>query len=53
MLEQKVVSRGDRLGEAGFDAEAADRWRGSLSTLETTVLGWLLGGRIREMGYQP
>ena len=51
MLEQKVVSRGDRLGEAGFDAEAADRWRGSLSALETRSLGWLLGRRIEEMGY--
>lgn len=51
MLEQKVVSRGDRLGDTGFDAGAADRWRMSTSAGEARWLGWLLGRRIEEMGY--
>lgn len=51
MLEQKVVSRGDRLGEAGFDAGAADRWRASITPGEARWLGRLLGRRIEEMGY--
>lgn len=51
MLEQEVVSRGDRLGEAGFDAGAADRWRTSVTAGEARWLGWLLGRRIEEMGY--
>lgn len=52
MLKQKVVSRGDRLGEPGFDAGAADRWRNSISAGEATWLGRLLGRRIEEMGYR-
>jgi hypothetical protein len=51
MLEQKVVSRGDRRGEAGFDTGAADRWRASITPGEARWLGWLLGRRIAEMGY--
>ncbi|HYO42215.1 MAG TPA: sulfotransferase [Candidatus Limnocylindrales bacterium] len=51
MFEQKVVSRGDRLGEEGFDAGAADRWRTSISPGEVRWLGRLLGRRIEEMGY--
>jgi hypothetical protein len=51
MLEQKVVSKGDRLGEAGFDAAAADRWRASITPGEMRWLGRLLGRRIEEMGY--
>jgi hypothetical protein len=51
MLEQKVVSLGDRLGEAGFDAGAADRWRESISAADARWLAILLGRRIEEMGY--
>ncbi len=51
MLQQKVVSRGDRLGETGFDAAAADRWRDSISPGEVRSIGWLLGRRIEQMGY--
>lgn len=51
MLEQKVVSRGDRLGETGFDAGAADRWRASITVGEARWLAWLLGRRIEELGY--
>ena len=53
MLEQKVVSKGDRLGEIGFDADAAERWRMSITAGEARWLGRLLGRRIREMGYSP
>jgi hypothetical protein len=51
MLRQKVVSRGQRLGEAGFDAGAADRWRTSIRERDARALTWLLGRRISEMGY--
>jgi hypothetical protein len=51
MLDQKVVSKGDRLGDAGFDAGAADRWRASISTADARWLAILLGRRIEEMGY--
>ena len=51
MLRQKVVSQGHRLGEAGFDAGAADRWRASITPGELRCLDWLLGSRIEEMGY--
>lgn len=51
MLEQEVVSKGGRLGETGFDAAAADRWRGSITPGERRWLGRLLGRRIEEMGY--
>lgn len=52
MLKQRVVSRGERLGETGFDAGAADRWRVAVTPGEARWLGWLLGRRIEEMGYQ-
>jgi hypothetical protein len=51
MYKQKVVSKGDRLGEAGFDEGAADRWRASITPGELRWLGRLLGRRIAEMGY--
>lgn len=51
MLRQKVVSRGDHLGEAGFDAGAADRWRRSIAPGDARWLERLLGRRIEEMGY--
>jgi len=53
MLRQKVVSRGSRLGESGFDAGAADRWRASIGATEHRWLRRLLGRRIVAMGYPP
>jgi omega-hydroxy-beta-dihydromenaquinone-9 sulfotransferase len=52
MLEQKVTSRGARVGEVGFDAAAADRWREKITHPACRALGWLLGRRIEEMGYR-
>jgi hypothetical protein len=51
MLAQKVVSVGDRLGDSGFDAGAAERWRASITDGEARWLRWLLGRRIEELGY--
>jgi hypothetical protein len=51
MLEQKVVSRGDRLGEPGFDAGAADRWRERISPRQAAWLRRLLGRRLEQLGY--
>lgn len=52
MLEQKVTSKGARVGTAGFDAGAADRWRGHLDPGAETAIERLLGRRLAEMGYQ-
>ncbi len=51
MLEQEVVSQGDRQGEAGFDAGAADRWRSQVTAGEIRWIARLLGARLDEMGY--
>lgn len=51
MLDQKVVSKGARVGEGGFDAAAADRWQASIRPGDVRWLGRLLGRRIEEMGY--
>jgi hypothetical protein len=51
MLDQKVVSKGSRVGQAGFDADAADRWRVTIRPGAVRWLGRLLGRRIEEMGY--
>jgi hypothetical protein len=53
MLEQKVTSRGALVGTAGFDAAAADRWRGRIDPGAQTALQLLLGRRLPEMGYSP
>lgn len=52
MLEQKVTSRGAALGEAGFDAAAADRWRDIITPRARRALERLLGRRLVEMGYR-
>jgi hypothetical protein len=52
MLEQKVTSRGARVGEAGFDAAAADRWRETIDPGARSAIELLLGRRLAEMGYQ-
>jgi hypothetical protein len=52
MLEQKVTSRGANVGQAGFDAGAADRWRSAISHRARWTIERLLGARLREMGYR-
>ncbi len=51
MLQQKVTSRGARVGEAGFDADAAGRWRGQIGAGAKSAIELLLGQRLAEMGY--
>jgi hypothetical protein len=51
MLEQRVTSKGARVGELGFDAEAAVRWRSHLDRGTLRSLQRLLGRRLPEMGY--
>lgn len=51
MLEQKVTSRGARVGAAGFDADAADRWRADIDPGARSAVEVLLGRRLAEMGY--
>lgn len=52
MLEQKVTSKGAHVGEAGFDAGAAQRWRQRIGVSAKGALQSLLGGRLEEMGYE-
>jgi hypothetical protein len=52
MLDQRVTSMGARVGEAGFDARAADRWRSRIGTRAKRTIEVLLGRRLREMGYE-
>ncbi len=51
MLEQKVTSKGARVGAAGFDADAADRWRSHIDAGSKSAIERLLGRRLSEMGY--
>jgi len=51
MLEQRVTSKGARVGEAGFDAGAADRWRARIDPGARSAIQLLLGRRLEEMGY--
>jgi hypothetical protein len=52
MLEQKVTSKGARVGSAGFDAGAADRWRSHIDGGAQAAIELLLGRRLHEMGYE-
>ena len=51
MLEQKVTSKGARVGSSGFDAGAAERWRDHIDPGAQAAMGLLLGRRLAEMGY--
>jgi len=51
MLEQRVTSRGAMVGELGFDAAAADRWRSEIGPLAKWAIDSLLGRRLAELGY--
>ncbi len=52
MLEQKVTSKGARVGSAGFDAGAAERWRDDIDPGAQAAIERLLGRRLTEMGYE-
>lgn len=52
MLEQKVTSKGARVGSAGFDAGAAERWREHIDGGAKAAIERLLGRRLAEMGYE-
>jgi hypothetical protein len=51
LLQQKVVSRGSRAGQPGFDDGAADRWRSAVGPRSERWLRLLLGRRFEELGY--
>ncbi len=51
VLQQKVVSKGSQVGQAGFDAGAADRWRKDISPRADHWLRGRLGRGMRETGY--
>lgn len=51
MFKQVVVSRGHALGAAGFDAGAADRWRGEIGPIGRHWFGAWLGTPMRRLGY--
>jgi Sulfotransferase family len=51
IARQKVVSQGARLGEAGIDADAADRWRATIPGWADLVLSSFLGPSLRAFGY--
>ena len=52
MLEQKVTSKGARVGSVGFDAGASDRWREHIGAGAKSANEKLLGRRLVEMGYE-
>ncbi|CAN5826123.1 sulfotransferase [soil metagenome] len=51
VTDVKVVSRGFMLGEAGFDAGAADRWQEQIHPVADRALRLLLGRSMRRLGY--
>jgi len=51
MLEQVVISRGFRSGQAGFDGQAATRWKGYIDPwINTWFLFWFRK-YLKEFGY--
>lgn len=53
MLDQVVVSWGQRLGERGIDRGAADRWRTNIGPIAERWLRAWFGGTLRSLGYRP
>lgn len=51
MLEQVVVSQGFGLGQAGFDARAADRWRDYISPWINAWFRFWFRGPLKQFGY--
>jgi hypothetical protein len=53
MLDQHVVSRGFTVGRAGFDPDAAERWRTTIGPVARAVLTAVLRPGLRATGYEP
>jgi hypothetical protein len=53
MLEQDVVSWGQRLGQRGIDRGAAERWRDSIGPFPERWLRFWFGSRMRVLEYRP
>jgi hypothetical protein len=53
MLDQAVVSWGQRLGERGIDRGAANRWQHSIGPLADRWLRLWFGSSLRALGYRP
>jgi hypothetical protein len=51
MLEQKVVSRGFQLGQAGFDAQAATRWKEHIDPWINNWFSFWFRKHLKEFGY--
>jgi hypothetical protein len=52
MLQRTVTSKGAMQCMAGFDAGAADRWRGSIGGPSLRLMEGTLGRRMRALGYR-
>jgi hypothetical protein len=52
MLEQVVVSYGQSVGDAGFDAAAAERWRSQIGPVASAWFRLWLGRDIDAFGYR-
>lgn len=51
MLNQKVVSRGFSVGQVGFDADAADRWRSRIHPWANAWFSFLFRKQLMELGF--
>jgi hypothetical protein len=51
VLQQKVVSKGAKVGAPGFDEEAAERWRDEVSPRAERWIVGRLGRRMKDVGY--
>jgi hypothetical protein len=51
MLEQKVVSRGFRFKQTGFDAQAATRWKERIDRWISAWFSFWFGKYLKEFGY--
>jgi hypothetical protein len=51
MLEQVVVSRGFNVGEKGFDAKAATRWKKHIDPWIEKWFNLIFGKYLKKFGY--